>query len=213
MRSGLPVFVGTAKRGDKLPESSKLPELRCDYGPVEMALAVIYAATEDDERRKAFRARINYFQRAKVLGDDFEVGKGKQNAYSIVEIQRWLACLELTELGLSPTTAGELIAGHWDLFEPIFRDAQASVVRDPGPDDIVLCIGGIHLMSGSWAPKSGFPGVPSIQGCTLRKLSDRVMAWMWMTANDPAAPRLLIVNLSERLRQFHNALSNHIPKT
>jgi len=178
-----------------------------------MALAVIYAATEDDKRRKAFRARINYFQRAKVLGDDVEVGKGKQNAYSIVQIERWLACLELTELGLSPTTAGELITGHWDLFEPIFRDAQASVVRGPGSDDIVLCIGGVHLMSGSWAPKSGFPGVPSIQGCTLRKLPDRVMAWMWMTANDPAAPRLLIVNLSERLRQFHNALSNHIPKT
>ena len=51
------------------------------------ALSVIYAATEDDKRRKAFRARINYFQRAKVLGDDVEVGKGKQNAYSIVQIE------------------------------------------------------------------------------------------------------------------------------
>ena len=191
-----------------MPESSKLPELHFNYGPVEMALAMIYAATEDDKRRKAFRARINYFQRAKVLGGDVEVGNGKQNAYSLVQIERWLACLELTELGLSPITAGELITGHWDLFEPIFRDAEASVVRGPGPDDIVLCIGGVHLMTGSWAPKSGFPGVPSIQGCTLRRLPDRVMAWMWMTANDPTAPRLSIVNLSERLRQFHNALSN-----
>jgi hypothetical protein len=76
-----------------------------------MTLAVIYAATEDDKRRKDFRARINYFQRAKVLGDDVEVGKGKQNVYSIVQLERWLACLELTELGLSPTTAGEL-PGH-----------------------------------------------------------------------------------------------------
>jgi hypothetical protein len=171
-------------------------------------LAVIYAATEDDIRRKAFRVRINYFQRSKILGDDVEVGKGKRKIYSIVQIERWLACLELTELGLSPTTAGELIAGHWPAFEPIFRDAQASVVRDPGPDDVVLCIGGVHLMSGSWAPKLGFPGVPSIQGCTLRKLPDRVMVWMWMTARDPAPPRLLIVNLSERLRQFHNALGD-----
>jgi hypothetical protein len=206
MRSELPVSTRTARRGDKLPEPGKLPELRLNYGPVEKALAAIYAATEDDIRRKAFRARINFFQRAKVLGN--EAGKGQRNAYSIVQIGRWLACLELTELGLSPTTAGELIAGHWDAFEPIFRDAQASALRDPGPDDIVLCIGGVHLMSGSWAPKSGFPGVPSIQGCTLRKLPDRVMVWMWMTASDPAAPRLLIVNLSERLRQFHNALGN-----
>jgi hypothetical protein len=177
-------------------------------------LGVIYAATEGDIRRKAFRARINYFQRAKVLGDQAEVGNGRRNAYSIVQIERWLACLELTELGLSPTTAAGLVTEYWDAFEPIFRDAHASVARDPGPDDIALCIGGVHLMSGSWAPKSGFPGVPSIQGCTLRKLPDRVMVWMWMTASDPAAPRLLIVNLSERLRQFHNALGNaHIEDT
>lgn len=169
---------------------------------------MIYAATEDDIRRKAFRVRINYFQRSKILGDDVEVGKNKRKIYSIVQIERWLACLELTELGLSPATAGELIAGHWPAFEPIFRDVQASVVRDPGPDDVVLCIGGVHLMSGSWASKLGFPGVPSIQGCTLRKLPDRVMVWMWMTARDPAPPRLLIVNLSERLRQFHNALGD-----
>lgn len=46
----------------------------------------------------------------------------------------------------------------------------------------------------------------AFQGCTLRKLPDRVMVWMWMTARDAAAPRILIVNLSERLRQFHHAL-------
>ena len=88
-----------SQRIDKLPESSKRPELRFNYGSVEMTLAVIYAATEGDKRRKAFRARINYFQRAKVLDDDVEAGKRKQNAYSIVQIERWLACQELTELG------------------------------------------------------------------------------------------------------------------
>ena len=30
------MLAGTAKRGDKLRESSKLPELRLNYGPVEM---------------------------------------------------------------------------------------------------------------------------------------------------------------------------------
>src|SRR5262249_39062703 len=90
MRSGLQMLAGTVKGVTRLPESSKLPELRFNCGPVEVALAVIYAATEDDKRRKPFRARINYFRRAKVLGDDVEVGKGKQNAYSIVQIERWL---------------------------------------------------------------------------------------------------------------------------
>ena len=64
---------------------------------------MIYAAAGDDIRRKAFRERINYFQRPKILGDDVEAGEGKRKIYSIVQIERWLACLELTELGLSPT--------------------------------------------------------------------------------------------------------------
>jgi hypothetical protein len=190
-----------------LPEIAKLPPLRFPYGAVEKALATIYAAIDDDVRRQAFRARINYFQRAKVLGEDVAVGKGTKNDYSIVQIERWFACLELTELGLSPTTVGELIKGHWDLFEPIFKAAQRSVVYEPGPDDTVLCLGGVHFMSSNWAPQTGFPGVPSIQGCALAKLPDRVMAWMQM-ARYPTVQRLLIVNLSQRLRQFHTALGD-----
>jgi hypothetical protein len=190
-----------------MSEPGKSTESRFDCGLVEAAFAVIYAAPDNGVRRKAFRSRINYFQRAEVLGES-GVQAAKRSTFSMSQIERWLACLELTELGLSPATAGKLIIGHWNVFEPIFREAQASALRDPGPDDIVLCIGGVHLMSGSFAPKSGFPGVPSIQGCTLRKLQDRVMVWMWMTARDPAAARLLIVNLSDRLRQFHNALGN-----
>jgi hypothetical protein len=156
----------TAKRGDKLTEHSKPPELRFSYDPVQKALAAIYAATEVDKRRKAFRARINYFQRSKVLGDNVEVGKGKRKTYSTVQIERWLACLELTELGLSSITAGELITRHWAAFEPILRDAQASVVRDPGPDDIVLCIGGRlrHCSMRCW-PMSENGSIASVSRC------------------------------------------------
>ena len=53
-------------------------------------MAAIYAATEDGIRRKAFRARMNYFEQAKVLGDVVKVGKGKRKTYSIAQIERWL---------------------------------------------------------------------------------------------------------------------------
>ena len=129
-----------------MPESPKLPPLRFSYGAVEKALATIHAATADDVRRQAFRARINYFQRAKVLGAAVAVGKGTKNNYNVAQIERWLACLELTEIGLSPTTVGELVNGNWDLFEPIFRAAQSSVIYEPGPDDIVLCLGGVQRL-------------------------------------------------------------------
>jgi len=191
-----------------LPELSKLPELRFSYRAVEKALASIYAATDDDVRRRDFRARINYFQRAKVIGEEVQVGKGTRVSYNVRQIERWFCCLELAELGVSPTTVGKLVVSLWDdKFAPIFRAAQRTTVDPPSPDDVVLLCGGVHLMSGNWSTGAGFPGVPSIDHCTVRKLPDRVVGWMRMTARDRQAPRLLIVNLSERLRQFHTALA------
>jgi hypothetical protein len=191
-----------------MPDLPKLPELRFRYGEVERALASIYAAADDDVRRSDFRARINYFQRAKVIGKDVQVGTGQRADYNVRQIERWCCCMELCELGVSPTTAGELVVSLWDSkLVPIFRAAQKTTNNAPSLDDIALCLGGLHLMSGKWSPGSSFPGVPSIDHCTLRRLPDRVMGWMRMTAGDREAPRLSVVNLSERLRQFHTALA------
>jgi len=192
-----------------LADLPKLPELRFDYRVVETALGSIYRATDDDVRRSELRARINYFQRAQVLGAEVRVGKGQRVEYSVGQVERWLCCFELAELGVSPTTVGKLVASLWDKkFARIIRAAQNTTDHAPGPDDIAICVGGVHLMSGNWSPGSGFPGVPSIDHCTLRQLPGRVMGWMQMTAGDRQAPRLLIVNLSERLRQFHTALAD-----
>ena len=73
-----------------------MPKLRFNYGPVEITLAVIYAATEADKRRKAFRACINYFQRAKVLGDDVE-GRQAQAKCLQHRSDRAVACLPGTD--------------------------------------------------------------------------------------------------------------------
>src|SRR5262249_28530299 len=85
MRSGLPALAGTAKGCDKLPRSNKLPELRFNDGPVEMALAVIYAATEDDKRRRPFApaSTISNEPRCWVTTSR----SARANAYSIVQIE------------------------------------------------------------------------------------------------------------------------------
>ena len=116
----------------------------------------------------------------------------------------------LRALGVSPTVAGKLVVHFWpDKFAPIFRAAQRSVVYDPSPNDVVVYLGGTTLMSGSWSSEADFPGVRNINSCTLGKLPGHVSAWMAMEPNDPGAlpPRMLIVNLSARLRQFHTALA------
>jgi hypothetical protein len=178
--------------------------LKFGYSAVEQALAKIYGASENEVRQTAFRARINSLQRLGVLGEKAKVGKGARLTYTVEQMERWLACMELCELGISPTVAGKLVIAYWaKKFAPIFRAAQGTVVRVPGPDDVILYLGGVHLMSGSWSSESDFPGVPNINHITVRKLPDHVLSWM----DDAQRSRMLITNLSARLRQFHTALS------
>ena len=73
----------------------------------------MYAATEDGIRRRSVPRTHELFRTGQGVGDDVKVGKGKRKTYSIAQIERWLACLELTEFGLSSIAAGELITGHW----------------------------------------------------------------------------------------------------
>jgi hypothetical protein len=177
--------------------------LKFSYSAVEQALAKIYGATENEVRQTAFRARINGLQRLGVLGEKAKVGKGTRLTYSVEQMERWLACMELCELGISPTIAAKLVIAYWTKkFAPIFRAAQATVIHDADQEDVVLYLGGVHLMSANWSPGSDL-GVPNINHTTVRKLPDHVLSWM----DDAQRSRMLITNLSARLRQFHTALS------
>ena len=182
------------------------------YSAVEQALAKTYGASDEKLRETAFRARINSLQRLGVLGEKVRVGKGARLTYSVEQMERWLACMELCELGISPTVAGKLVIRYWSkIFEAgsvgmnaaIFKAAQGTVMQNPGLDDVILYLGGVHLMSGSWSPGPVFPGVPNVNHCTFRKLPDHVRSWM----EDAPLSRMLITNLSARLRQFHTALA------
>lgn len=178
--------------------------LKFSYSAVEQALAKTYGASDDKVRQTAFRARINSLQRLGVLGEKVKVGKGARLTYSIEQMERWLACLELSELGISPTIAGKLVIAYWaKTFAPIFRAAQKTVEKEPSLDDVIMYLGGVQLMSGSWSPGPDFPGVSNVNHCTLRKLPNHVRSWM----DDAPLSRMLITNLSARLRQFHTALA------
>jgi hypothetical protein len=176
--------------------------LKFSYSAVEQALAKTYGASDDKVRQSEFRARINALQRLHVLGEKARVGKGTRLTYSVEQIERWLACFELCELGISPTIAAKLVIAYWTKkFAPIFRAAQATVIHDAEEEDIVLYLGGVHLMSTNWSPGSDL-GVPNINHTTVRKLPDHVRTWM----GDAPQSRMVITNLSARLRVFHAEL-------
>ena len=111
--------------------------LELSYSVVEQALAQVYRAGDDEKRRSEFRARINSLQRLGVLGEDFKVGKGQKLTYRVEHIERWLCCLELAELGISPTIAGKLVIAHWTRLAAIFKAAQRTVINPPGADDVI----------------------------------------------------------------------------
>jgi hypothetical protein len=185
----------------KYAKGGKLLEFT--YGSFERAAAAIFRASEDAIRQSDFRARLNLLTRAGVLGPDAKVGKGQRLTYRVEQIERLLCCLELAELGVSPTTAAKVVMDQWaNRFAPAFRAAQRTMIHDPGMDDVVLYLSA-HVMSSNWAPEAGFPGFPTINHCTLRKLPDKVMDAMGVDG----APRILAVNLSRRLRAFHAALA------
>jgi hypothetical protein len=174
------------------------------YSALEQALAETYGASDHKVRETAFRARINSLQRLGVLGENVRLGKGQRVAYGIEQMERWLACLELSELGISPTVAGKLVIRYWSKkFAPIFKAAQSTTNHKPGLDDVILYLSAVHLMSGSWSSQRDFPGVPNINHCRLCELPDHMRAWM----DDPLRSRMLITNLSARLRIFHEALA------
>jgi hypothetical protein len=193
-------FAGTVQKWRKM--------LKFSYSAVEQALAKTYGASDDEVRQTAFRARINSLQRLGVLGDKVKVGKGARLTYSVEQMERWLACLELSELGISPTVAGKLVIAYWaKKFAPIFRAAQKTVEHDPSLEDVIMYLGGVQLMSGSWSPGPDFPGVPNVNSCPLRKLPNHMEGWMRMGGRDRLPARALVVNLSSLLRQFHAALA------
>jgi hypothetical protein len=72
-----------------------------------------------------------------------------------------------------------------------------------GPDDVILHMGGVHLMGDGWSD-----AVPNVNSCTLSELSNNMLLWMSIKPDDPSRlpPRAIVTNLSMRLRAFHIAL-------
>jgi hypothetical protein len=98
-----------------------------------------------------------------------------------------------------------------NLWEPrlrkIFQDAEDAIEEEPKgatSNDIILHLGGIRLMVDGWSD-----AVPNVNSCPLHKLPDKMKMWMSLWPDDPSGlpPRVIVTNLSMRLRAFHDAFS------
>ena len=173
------------------------------YSHVEAALVRAYNVPE--KTVGAFRGRLGNMQKLGLFGSKNMPGRGAALVYGPDQFHRLIFACELSEFGIYPATVLTAVETLWESrLVQIFKKAEhvAERTRDPGPDDIVMHVGGLRGMTAAW---SELDAIPNVNACALSKLPTYVDAWMRM---DRLPTRALIVNLSDRLRRFHDALKD-----
>jgi hypothetical protein len=186
--------------------------LELPYRAIERALAATHDIPEA-ARETGFRSMLSNLQKLGALGEAARVGRGAPLAYTPDMMHRLVLALELCELGVPPATAVALITAYWQSkLKAICAAAARNMPAvhggkpvDPG-DDVIIHLGGVALRTGTLKGARS-PTIPNLNNCLLRKLPDRIEQWMRMGRPGDLPPRALVVNLSARLRAFHDALS------
>lgn len=185
-------------------EMDRAGNFETSYSAVEAALAQAYRIP--DTAMGAFRGRLGSLQKQGILGPRNRPGKGVALSYGPDQFHRLVFACELFEFGVAPSTVLDLVQRIWDRrIAEIFRQAEQAAMREPGGDDVIMHMGGVALMGYAFADT-----LPNVNSCPLRRLPDHMRMWMTMGPDDPAGlpPRVLVVNLSMRLRAFHRALAD-----
>lgn len=169
------------------------------YRHVEAALIRAYGVP--DKASGAFRGRLGSLQKQGLFGADNMPGRGAPLRYGLDQFHRLIFACELFEFGASPAMILGLVEEMWErTLAPIFKKAASTVEGKTGPDDVVMHMGGVRLMTNAWSD-----AVPNVNTCALGDLPKQVQVWM---RGDRLPARALVVNLSSRLREFHAALAD-----
>jgi hypothetical protein len=177
----------------------------CGLAATEAALVQTYRIPT--KAVGAFRSRLGALQKQGLFGAKHMPGKGVALRYGADQFWRLIFTCEMFEFGIAPSVVLSLVKSLWERrLRKIFSDAEDAVMKcqdAAGPDDIILHMGGVHLMVDGFSD-----AVPNVNSCPLSKLPDNMALWMSVKHDDPTGlpPRALVTNLSMRLRTFHVAL-------
>ena len=113
------------------------------YGAVEAALAESYRIPS--KAMGAFRGRLGALQKQGLFGTKNMPGKGRALRYGPDQLHRIIFACELFEFGVGPSVVLEIVRTLWERrVQKIFKDAEEVAERDPGPEDVILHMGGVH---------------------------------------------------------------------
>jgi hypothetical protein len=178
-----------------------------DYAVVEDALAQMYRI--DSAHRKAFRGRLQNFQRLGIPLN-LKVGKGRKISYTDAEIFQWTLCLELSEYGVNPSTITSTVKACWEShLLDAFRSAYQS--GSDQKNDILLCFSPRLMSAPGASPGMGPPKI--MRGEVDLRMDEPPTLAQQTGEKGKAGWKLsfiqehergaLIINLSEMLRQLH----------
>jgi hypothetical protein len=186
-------------------KDGKAQQVKIPYRSLEVALVQTYSVQARDVGR--FRARLTFLQKGGLLG--VSPGKGKALSYTTDLAHRMLFAVELAEFGATPAETLGTVADLWDSrIRRIFERAETAAMAPPGPNDIVIMLAGISFTVGAWT--STAKALPNVNGFPLHRLPGNMD--LLLRYDDPP-PRAAIVNLSRRLRKFHNILAEVLEAT
>jgi hypothetical protein len=182
------------------------PPLEFAYRTVERALVAAYGIPEA-ARETTFRSWLASLQKLGLLGQSARVGRGTPLQYRPEHLHRLIFALEMCEFGAPRALIIGMVQDYWTKkIGPIFAKAEVNIMHsDPGPADLVFYLVGSRFRSGSL---SATAPPPDFNYTTMAKLPDILALVLKDVGPDsPAAPRVLAVNFSARLRMFHTALA------
>jgi hypothetical protein len=168
------------------------------FATVEKALLRMHGV--EPRHEDAWRSRINFLRREGVQGE--RPGSGRRIGYhTAAELPRLVLALELAQAAVAPQTILSSIRRHWDdRLEKIFKEAERA--RFYETSDVYLLLAGISEM----VERDG--AIPVIAATTADRLDVLRMA-----LDDSSVPgRAFVINLTARLRRFHEALSDIYPQ-
>jgi hypothetical protein len=167
------------------------------FATVEKTLLRMHAV--EPQHEEAWRSRINFLRREGVLGE--RPGSGRRIGYHTADqLPKLMIALEMAQAAIVPQTILSLVRKHDERLKNIFREAEKARANETS--DVLLLLAGITEM----IEREG--AIPVIQATTADKLDVLRMA-----LDDSSVPgRALVINVTARLRRFHEALSDIYPQ-
>jgi hypothetical protein len=180
------------------------------YAEVVKVLGELYRADEEAVRGP-LRGRVQNLQKLHIpLG--LQVGKGRKIDYQREQIYQLMFCMELAEMGLTPSQIALIVRGFWEnVFASEFRNEVAA--QSQNNDRILVLF--LNQMSATWDPTLR-DTPPSLKNHPLavelpltrviRTNANRLeqdLAGSWR--------RLSLINISELVREVEPRLADILP--